>query len=189
MNFLHTSGQMEADVVPDQHDRAPGLDAGADDQVAEVPPAEALRFVLTAAILARRPGLKQTMPAIDTRPEPRTRKPAPARPGPDRSDPRSWHAAESSTVRPRPRRGSRRRAPPRCSYPRPGLLLPHLDASSSRSMARVAGCCRLQPCRFSNRYVGTVNLTGRQMIKNENLNQILPRAGQADLAHHLRNQR
>jgi hypothetical protein len=50
----------------------------------------------------------------------------PAPPGSGRSCPRFWHAAASSTGRPRPQRRSSRRTPPRCSYPRPDLLLPQL---------------------------------------------------------------
>lgn len=53
--------------------------------------------------------------------------PAPAQPGYGRCGPRSWRAVASSTGRPRPRRRSSRRTPPRCSYPRPDLLLPQLD--------------------------------------------------------------
>ncbi|WP_331718033.1 hypothetical protein OG795_33190 (plasmid) [[Kitasatospora] papulosa] len=36
-------------------------------------------------------------------------------------------AAASSTAQLRPRRRSSRHTPPQCSYPRPSLLLPHLD--------------------------------------------------------------
>jgi hypothetical protein len=48
----HAGPQVEPNVVPDQDNRAAELEAGADDQVAEVAPAEALRFVLAAPVLA-----------------------------------------------------------------------------------------------------------------------------------------
>lgn len=37
----HAGRQGQADVVPDEHDRSAQLDAGANDQIAEVTPAEA----------------------------------------------------------------------------------------------------------------------------------------------------
>ncbi|MEU7005415.1 hypothetical protein [Streptomyces sp. NPDC046332] len=39
---------MQTHVVPDERDRAAELDAGADDQVTEVAPAEAVRLVPVA---------------------------------------------------------------------------------------------------------------------------------------------
>lgn len=89
------------------------------------------------------------MPAIETRPEPL---PLTRTTGYGRSGPRSWHTVGSSTARPRPRGGSRHRAPPRCFYPRPGLFLPHLDRRVVPFDRPPRGLlCQDQPCRLSSR--------------------------------------
>lgn len=158
-NELPYSGrQVEADVIPNQHNRAAELSVRANDQNTEVPPAEALRLILAAPVLAYRidqPGPLAGFVAGHTR----HRHASGATPS---------HSDDGSLADPAPGPGTRwsHRLPgfvledhPGAAFRRDALtrgqvsFLHASTASSSRSIALRAGCCQDQPCRFINRQV------------------------------------
>lgn len=150
-------GQVEADVVPDQDDRAAELDAGADQQFAPVASAEALGLVLVFGVLAdgvEEPGPLARLVAGHACHRYTARTPA--------AHADNWDAAPAA-----PGPGSRRRQrltglvledDPAVTGRRDALtrgqtsFFHRSTAASSRSIARRAGC-HDQPCRFSSRRV------------------------------------
>lgn len=146
-------GQVDPDVVPDEHDGTAELGAGSDEQVAEVAPAEALRLVLASFVLADRvdqPGPRPWFvaghachrhPAGASTSDTYQRGPADSAPG---SCARRHQRLPGFVLEDDPGTASRRGAPTRDQTS-------FFHSSSSRSTARRVGCCHDQPCRRSPR--------------------------------------